>query len=448
MSDLKQLWENVLTEIEINVSKANFTTWFKNTYILKEDGGVIYISVPNGFVKEWLFSKYHKNILKSLRTLSETVRGIEYIITPQNKKAEETTSEIPKTPFNTELPLRDLYINKDNNLNPRYTFESFVVGPFNNVAYAASQAVLKTPGITYNPLFIYGGTGLGKTHLIQAIGNKIKNDNEDKKIYYITSEKFYLDYVNSVQTQKINVFKEKYRKYDFFIMDDIQFLAGKQGTQEELFHLFNVLTDNNKQIIFSSDKHYNFIPNIEDRLRSRFGAGMIVDIGEPDFESKIAILRSKTNAMNFSPTDEVMEYIASSIQGSIRELEGILNTILCQTQLKNRDLNLNEVRAVIKNSERPKKMVSSDDVISIVSDFYNIEKDSIFQKTRKKEIVRPRQIIMYLLRQDFNISYPAIGQKLGGRDHTTVIHSCEKIKNDLKNDSSFTQQIDQIRSML
>ena len=447
MLENKQLWDNVLAETELTLSRANFTTWFKNTYIIKEESGVVYLGVPNGFVKDWLSEKYHKFILKSLRNFSETTRNIEYVIAPYSKKGDEITKEHERTSFNAELPLKDLYINKDDNLNPRYVFESFVVGPFNEVAHAASQAVLKNPGIAFNPLFIYGETGLGKTHLIQAIGNKIKKTHPDKKVYYITYEKFFLDYVNAVQTQKINIFKEKYRKYDFFIMDDIQFLSNKNGTQEELFHLFNVLYDNNKQIIFSSDKHCNYTPNIEDRLKSRFGAGMVVDIGQPDFESKIAILRSKTNLMNFSPPNDVMEYIASSISGSIRELEGILNTILCQTQLKNRDLNINEVKMIIKNTEKPKKSVSVDDVISVVSDFYKIEKDVVFQKTRRKEIVRPRQIIMYFLREDFNISYPAIGQKLGGRDHTTVIHSYEKIKNDIKNDLLFSQQLDQIRSM-
>jgi len=447
MYNNKQLWNNALAQIELNVSRANFTTWFKNTQIVKEDRGIVYIGVPNGFVKEWLFNKYHKFILKSLRDLSENIRGIEYIVTPRDENKNVDPSDKQKIISGNELPLKDLYIDKGDNLNPRYVFESFVVGPFNELSFAAAQAVIKNPGLAYNPLFIYGNTGLGKTHLIQAIGNKVKEIG-GKKIYYITSEKFFLDYINSVQSNKISIFKERYRKYDFFIMDDIQFFSGKQGTQEELFHLFNVLTDNNKQIIFSSDKHYNYIPNIEDRLKSRFGAGMIVNISEPNFEERVAILRSKLNTMNFSPSDNIIEHIASTIKSSIREMEGILNTIICQSQLKNRDLTINEVSLIVKNNEKPKKMVSAEDVIEIVSDFYSIEKSSIYQKTRRKEIVKPRQIIMYILREDFNISYPAIGQKLGGRDHTTVIHSCEKVRNNLKNDMSFTQEIDQIRSML
>lgn len=447
-TNLKQLWENSLTDIELNVSKANFTTWFKNTYIAKEESGIVYLSVPNGFVKEWLYNKYHKFILKSLRNLSENVRGVEFIVVPKNEKKEQELFE-EKPTYSNELPLKDLYINKEDNLNPKYSFESFVVGPFNELSYAASQSIIENLGLSYNPLFVHGPTGLGKTHLIQAIGNEIKKKyKNEKKIYYITSEKYFLDYINSVQANKIAIFKEKYRKFDVFIMDDIQFLANKQSTQDELFHLFNTLYDNNKQIIFSSDKHYNFIPNIEDRLKSRFGAGMIVDINEPDFETKIVILRSKLANRNFSPSDKILELIASTITGSIRELEGVLNSIICQAQLKNNDLTLNEVSALIKNNEKIKKAVTTEDIIKIVSEFYSIDKETICQKTRKKEIVKPRQIIMYILREDFSVSYPTIGQKLGGRDHTTVIHSCEKVRNDLKNSSILVQEIEQIRAML
>ena len=297
-TNIKQVWEGALNEIELNVSRANFTTWFKNTHLIREDSGIVYLGVPNSFVKEWLCNKYHKFILKSLRDLSLNVRGVEYIIVAKGEK------ELPQDSFEKqtlvkELPLQDLYINKEDNLNPKYTFESLVVGPFNELAYAASQAVYKTPGIAYNPLFIYGKTGLGKTHILQAIGNGIKKDSPDKKVFYLPSEKFFLDYVSAVQANKIYIFKEKYRKYDVFIMDDIQFLSNKKGTQEELFHLFNILYDNNKQIIFSSDKHYNHIPNIEERLKTRFGAGMIVDVADPDFESKVAIINAKTQGSLF-----------------------------------------------------------------------------------------------------------------------------------------------------
>jgi chromosomal replication initiator protein len=360
---------------------------------------------------------------------------------PENK---EKPAETP----NRELPLADFYINKDDNLNPRYTFETFVVGPFNELAHAASQAIIKKPGIIYNPLFLYGDTGRGKTHLIQAIGNHIKNVDKSKKVYYITSEKFAVDYINSLQANKINYFKEKYRKYDVFIMDDIQFLSNKEKTQEELFHLFNNLYDNNKQIIFSSDKHPNFIPNLENRLKSRFAAGMIVDIPAPDHESRAAILRAKAQLNNLNISPEIVDYIATTIDTNIRELEGTLNSLIGQAQLKGKDLTLNDIKNIIKGSPKPKKAVSIKDIIKIVAGFYNIEEESIYEKSRRKEVVLPRQLTMYILREDFNVSYPSIGQKMGGRDHTTVIHSCEKIKNELKMNSMLVQELEQIRSMI
>ena len=448
MTDTKQLWDSALSEIELTVSKANFTTWFKNTSIIKEEEGVVFISVPNSFVREWLYNKYHKFILKSLRNLSDNIRNIEYVITPRGEVSQTVTIKRPLNALGSnELPLKDLYVNKEDNLNSRYTFETFVVGGFNELAYAASQAIIKNPGVAYNPLFIHGPTGLGKTHLIQAIGNAIKKKYPGKKVYYATSEKFFLDYINAVQANKTSVFKEKYRKYDVFIMDDIQFFSGKQASQDELFHLFNALYDNNKQIIFSSDKHCNYIPDLEDRLKSRFNQGMIVDISAPDLESRVAILKSKATTLNALISDEVLSFVASAISGNIRELEGILNSIICQTQLKHKDLTILEIKNLLKNNKKDKKSISSEDVVDIVSSFYNLDRDSIYQKTRRREIVKPRQIVMYILREDCGISYPTIGHKLGGRDHTTVIHSCEKVKKDMKLDSVLTQELEQIRAM-
>lgn len=446
MSDTTKLWETVLAEIELNVSKANFTMWFKDTYIVKIDDGIVFLSVPNVFVKDWLINKFHKFILKCLRNNTD-IRGIEYIVSKdESKKHTIEPQKIISSNSTSELPLSDYYINKEDNLNPRYTFESFVVGPFNELAHAASQAVIKKPGITYNPLFIYGDTGRGKTHLIQAVGNYLKSSTS-KKIYYVTSEKFALDYINSVQNNKVNNFKEKYRRYDVLIMDDIQFLSNKEKTQEELFHLFNNLYDDNKQIIFSSDKHPNYIQNLEERLKSRFSAGMIIDIPHPDQESRAAILRAKAKMQNFELNQEIVEYLASTIDGNIREIEGVLNSVIMQSQLKGRELNLNDIKNLIKNNTKPKKAVSVKDIIKTIADFYNIDESSIYEKTRRKEVVRPRQLIMYILREEFDVSYPSIGQKLGGRDHTTVIHSCEKIKNELKTNHILVQELKQIRSM-
>ena len=444
--DTKQLWKNCLSEIEAGVSKANFSTWFKNTSILKEELGIVYVGVPNEFVRDWLKNKYHKLITKTIADTYENMRAVEYTIT----KIEAPKQELPKTmseeqAVKQELPLKDLYINPDDKLNPRYHFDSFIVGGFNELAYAASQAIIENPGTKYNPFFVYGPTGLGKTHLIQAVGNSIKEKYPNKKVHYLTLEKFATDFINSLQTNKANSFKEKYRKYDLLIIDDIQFIGKMEKIQEELFHTFNTFYENNKQIIFSSDKHPNYIPELADRLKSRFAAGMIVDITEPEYESRLAILKVKLREQGIELEPEILEYIASNINGNIRELEGSLNTIVCQYRLKNKPLSILDVKNLLKNNIKPKKNVSIKDVVKTIGDYYNLEENSIYEKTRRKEIVKARQVVMYLLREDFNVSYPLIGQRLGGKDHTTVIHSYLKIKNDLKNDPQLLQELEQIR---
>ncbi|MEK7227512.1 MAG: chromosomal replication initiator protein DnaA [Patescibacteria group bacterium] len=447
MMDYKQLWQRVLVEMELGISSANFTTWFKDTRIVKEDGGVVVLSVPNAFVREWLLTKYHNTILKSLRNLESSVHAIEYVVNKEESRRRDERV-LSREVHTRELPLIEVEVNKDDNLNPRYTFDTFVVGPFNELAHAAARAVISKPGIMYNPLFIYGSTGHGKTHLIQAIGNYVKANSPGKKVYYMTSEQFGQDCMNALQNQKMNIFKEKYRKYDVLIVDDIQFFADKQKFQEELFHLFNTLYDNNRQIIFSSDKHPHFITGLEERLKSRMAAGMTVDIPTPDKESRIAIIGAKAVQQGIPLTAEIIDYLAHSLTGNIRELEGAVNSLLCQAELKGKEITMLDVRNYIKNNIRPKKNVAVKDVVRIISDFYNIKEDSIYEKTRHKEVIRPRQIIMYILREDFNISYPSIGQKLGGRDHTTVIHSCEKIKNDIKEDQSLLDEVGQIRNLL
>jgi chromosomal replication initiator protein len=440
---LDELWESVLADIELSVSKATFNTWFKDTYIIKEKEGVVCVGVPNEFVKTWLVEKYHKTILKLLRDRVSSIRSVEYSV---GKKKEDLAHDRRREDreIGGHLPLKDFYIDKKDNLNPR----SFVVGPFNELAHAAAQAVIKTPGMAYNPFFVYGRSGHGKTHLIQAIGNYLKQKNPALSIYYLTSEKFAIDLVNSLKSNNAHAFKEKYRKYDLLIMDDVQFLSGKEKTQEELFHLFNTLHDLNKQIVFSSDMHPNHLSGLEERLRSRFSAGMIVDIPAPDRESRFAILQTKAQTSGVPISPEVIDLLSSAIEGNIRELEGALNSIIVQTQLKERELSVNEAKSLIRNNIKSKKTVAIKDIVKLVADFYNIEEELIHKKTRKKEIVKPRQVIMYLLREDFNIAYPTIGQKLGGRDHTTVIHSYEKVKEDLKTDSGLAQEVTQIRGML
>lgn len=446
--DKSVLWNKVLSDVELILSKPTFTTWFKDTFVAKIDDGVVSIGVPSAFIKDWFQNKYHKIIFKSLRESSEYIKGVEYIIVKSDSKKDfEEEEKRQKKYVGQELPLNDFYINKDDNLNPRYTFDTFVIAPFNEFAHAAAQSIIKKP-VAYNPLFFYGDTGRGKTHLMQAIGNHIKKTDPSKKVFYMSADKFYQECALMIQEGKINIFKDKYKKYDVFIMDDIQFLSKKERTQEELFHLFNHLTDHNKQIVFSSDQHPNYINDLEERLKSRFVSGMIVDIPAPDYESRVAIIRNKGTQRNINLSEDVIDYLAESIEGNIRELEGVVNTIICQMEVRGRNLDINEVRALVKDAAKPAKTVSVKEVIKIISEFYNIDEASITDKTRKKEVVKPRQVAMYILRQDYSISYPAIGQKLGGRDHTTVIHSCDKIKEDLKSDNQLVQELVKIRSML
>jgi chromosomal replication initiator protein len=449
-SNLSQLWNNCLGVIESQLTKATFTTWFRNTGIIKEEEGVIFIGVPNEFVREWLMTKFNKIILKSIVDNASHVRAVEYVITSLPTPAQtQTVTNLfsPTAEHLSSLPLQDVYINRDDNLNPRYTFDRFVVGPFNELAYAAAQSVVKRPQNAYNPLFIYGSSGLGKTHLIQAIGNEIKKLYPEKRVLYTSLEKFMNEYVSSVQNNRQQVFQDKYRKFDVLIMDDIQFISGKQGTQDALFHTFNNLYDQGKNIIFSSDKHPNHIVGLEDRLKTRFNAGMTIDIQEPDMESRMAIIKEKSGQLTYPINPDVLSYIASSVTGSIRELEGILNLINMHSGIRQKPIELAEIKALIKNNVKPKRVISIDSVVKIVSEYYNLNESVIYEKTRRKEIVRARQIIMFVLREDFNESYPSIGAKLGGKDHTTVIHSYEKIKGELHSDPHLMKELEDIRIM-
>jgi chromosomal replication initiator protein len=409
---------------------------------------VIFLGVPNEFTREWLFKKCHNSILRILRQLSEHVRALEYVVLKEEGKNGGGTKKADGLAMTIAMPLENFYINKEDNLNPRYTFDNFVVGPFNELAHAAAQTVLKTPGQTYNPLFVYGGTGRGKTHLIQAVGNKIKSLFPNKKVFYLTAEKFGSDFFDSLQTNKAQQFKEKYRKYDVLIMDDVQFFSSKSKFQEEFFHLFNTFYDTARQLVFSADRHPNIIPDLEARIRSRFSTGMIIDIAELDKESRMAIVRAKCRPHNITLTDDTVDYLASEIEDNIREIEGVVNIIAHNTIHKGRELSLNEIKNIIKSNAKPKKMLSVKEVVKTVCGFYNIDEESVYNKTRRKEIVKPRQVVMYILREDFSISFPSIGDKLGGRDHTTVIHSYEKVKEDIKTNVLLSQEIARIRTML
>lgn len=444
-NELNQAWENTLNEIELSVSKANFNTWFKPTFALRAKDSIFYVGVPSDFIKEWLQTKFHKQILQALRSSDANIKDVKYIVSISKPDDTKTKKQLQQTETKIELPFFSNTNTRDK-LNPRYTFQDFVIGPFNELAYSAAQAILKKPGV-YNPLFIYGSTGLGKTHLIQAVGNKIKETRPDANIYYTPAEVFSQEYINSIKNNKVASYKEKYRSYDLLIMDDIQFLSGKEKTQEELFHLFNILYNRGSQIIFSSDKHPNYIPNLEDRLKSRFSAGMIVDISRPEFESRMAILKQKASYVSLNLEESLLEFIAKNVEGNIRDLEGIINSLSCQTTLRER-ITLQDIKKTIRNNIKPKKQISAKQIAKIVTDFFNIDEKSVYEKTRKKEIVHVRQMIMYILREDFGTPFAVIGNEFGGRDHTTAIHSYEKIKEEVKEDPAVAQELEQIHAIL
>lgn len=446
-----QLWEKALVEIELSISRPNFLTWFQNTNIADQDNNIVILNVPNTFVKEWLSNKYHKVIIKALRALSPAIRDVEYVISPQSLNDQKVSSRgrtIPKIAEEEQLEFDEVHIDKAANLNPRYTFENFIVGSFNELAYAASQAVTKNLSSSYNPLFVYGGTGLGKTHLLQAIGNNVRQNAPNAKVQYLTSEKFSNEFINAVQNNSFSSFKERYRQHDLLIIDDIQFFSGKMKIQEEFFHLFNALYEANKQIVFSSDRPPKTIPELEERLRSRFEGGMSAAITAPEYEARKAILQAKASQKKLVIPEEILEFIANSVQSNIRELEGALQSVLAQSRLLGKIPSLQEAKEVLQKNIKTRKKTTVAHLIKIVAEFYGISEKDIFEQTRKKQIVFPRQIAMYLLREDFNSSYPYIGEKFGGKDHTTVIHAYEKIAGDLKTNEKLQEDIKQIKELL
>jgi len=440
----EELWQAVLAQIQLNISSANFATWFKNTNIVSQkDGGVI-VSVPNSFAKEWLEQKYNKIIFKILHGLDEEIKEVRYEIGKSGLK----TSKKIFSPFleSEQLEFQELKIDKETNLNPRYTFENFVVGPFNELAQAAAVAVAKNPGQVYNPFFVYGGVGLGKTHLLQAIGNEIIKNSHQKKVKYIPTEKFVSEVISSIKNHQIEKLKLAYQIIDVLIFDDIQFLAGKEKTQEEFFYTFNSLYEKNKQIILSSDRPPKAIPALTERLRSRFEGGMIADISFPDLETRLAILKTKCQERKINFPDEILNYIASNIQKNIRELEGALNILTTYQKLNNSPLDQKTVKSLLRNlTSSPVKIVNAKKIIQVVAEFYDLKERDLVSSSRKKEIVKPRQIAMYLLREELKGSFPFIGRKFGGKDHTTAIHSYEKISREITKDENVAEEIDLIK---
>jgi len=449
----QELWKIALSEIELSISKANFITWFKNTNIISNKNNKITIGVPNSFTKEWLENKYNKITIKALRNTLEQIKEVNYIISSQKGQIKEIKKDSKKKtkqiPAKEQLNLQEYKLDEKTNLNPRYNFGSFIVASFNELAYAAARSVIKDPGRIYNPLFIYGGVGLGKTHLIQAIGNEILKENKYKNVMYVSSEKFVADLISSISNRTVEKFKEEYRKYDILIIDDIQFLAGKEKTQEIFFHIFNTLYEKNKQIILSSDRAPKAIPTLEERLRSRFEGGMIADIGQPDFETRLAILKKKTQESGMGLSDEILDYIASNVQKNIRELEGALNRVIAFSKLNNTTPDQKQLSKILKTiTINLQKRTTHKKIAEAVADFYDINLSDLINKSRKKEIVKPRQIAMYLLRDELKCSYPFIGSKLGNRDHTTAMYSCKKIKKELENNQLLEQELNMIKERI
>jgi len=445
-----ELWQSVLAQMQFHISKANFATWFQNTEIVSKQDEKIIISVPNAFSKEWLSNKYNKSILKILHEIDDSIKDLDFIVQPRQEKNIQfkTIQDAEKLLEESQLKFEEFKINKDTNLNPRYMFGNFVVGSFNELAHAAALAVADNPGFTYNPLFVYGGTGLGKTHLIQAIGNKVSEVSKKKKVRYISSEKFVSGIVSAIRTNSMEAFKASLAPIDVLILDDIQFIAGKIKSQEEFFHVFNSLYEKNKQIVLSSDRPPNAIAELEDRLRSRFEGGMIADVSLPDYETRLVILKTKLQEKNDDLPEEILDYIAANVKKNIRELEGALNKLLMYNKI-NKSLDLNTAKKLLKGFIfSPFDVANYKKIIETVAKFYNLEEKNLFEATRKKEIVKPRQIAMFLLRKELKYSFPAIARKFGGKDHTTAIYAYKKIEQENEENDKLTEELNLIKQRI
>jgi len=450
--DNKELWESVLAQIQFHISRANFATWFQSTEVFSQKDNKVIVSVPNAFSKEWLSSKYNKLILKILHDADNKIKEVEYVIKqPQALKVQTSkiSSFVDKSNNIEQLNFEEFKIDKETNLNPRYTFDNFVVGSFNELAHAAALSVSENPGLTYNPLFIYGGVGLGKTHLLQAIGNKIIENSKKKKVKYISSEKFVSNIVAAIRNHSIDTLKTNLSLIDVLIIDDVQFLAGKNKTQEEFFHTFNTLYEKNKQIVLSSDRPPNAIPELEERLRSRFEGGMIADISFPDYETRLVILKTKIQERKLELPDDVLDYIANNVKKNIRELEGAVNRLLIYYKINNTIPNFDSAKKLLRSYVfSPFDIANYKKIIEAVAKFYNLTEEEIFEDTRKKEVVRPRQVAMFLLRRELKYSFPAIARKFGGKDHTTAIYACRKISQEFEGNNKLTEEINLIKQRI
>jgi chromosomal replication initiator protein len=456
------LWQAVLGEIELSVSRGNFITWFKNTTLLRQEEDAITIGVPNVFIKQQLERKYNQLIAdtlrkngieparieykihsSSLRSNAATVRDEPVVLaTPPVRQIAEKRVPTPRPQSNT------LSHNYRQGLNEKYTFDNFVVGSGNELAYAACQAVAATPGTKYNPLFLYGGVGIGKTHLIQAVGNTLIGNRPDAHVVYVSSEQFLQEFVDALRYRKTSDFTDYYRTADLLIIDDIQFMAGKEKVQEEFFHTFNALHQANKQVIMSSDRPPREIAPLEERLRSRFAWGMSIDMQNPDLETRVAILQAKSHTQGTELPADVAEYLATNIQTNIRELEGALNQLLAVCEMRGIPPDIHVATSMLGTSQSRPRHISAKQIIERTARHFQIPMEDILGPKRDKDIVMPRQVAMYMLRSELHLSFPKIARELGRKDHTTAIHSVEKIEKEARLDSELREAIAQIKERL
>ncbi len=448
--DLTEVWRNALGELQVTLSKANFETWFKNTFIFEYKKDIFTIGVPTFFVEDWLKKKYFKDIHKALQNqVGEPIQLIKFkIATPKDDqlvsfdKDKVIHKPVDKpTVIATEIFRR---VSQNPTLNDNYIFDNFIVGPSNQLAFAAAQAVVDKPGTQYNPLFIYGDSGLGKTHLMQAIGHAYLNRYPDKRVLYVSTETFVNDFIQAVGSGfgKAKDFKNLYRNVDLLLIDDIQFLSTKEQTQDEFFHTFNHLHQNKKQVILTSDRTPKEIKGLEVRLKTRFEGGMVTDIGHPDLETREAILRQKALKMNKSIEGDVLTFIAERVKSSIRELEGSLNKIIATCELTGATLSKEKAAEILSSIiEEKQQFITPELVIREVHKYYRIPIEELLGKKRTKDLVMPRQITMYLLRHECSLSYPEIGRKMGGKDHSTIMHGCEKIEKTLFTDNKMKESL-------
>ncbi|MFA5855631.1 MAG: chromosomal replication initiator protein DnaA [Candidatus Gracilibacteria bacterium] len=462
------IWLKVLGQIESEVKRPHFLTWFQNTAILSFNDGLLIIGVPNIFAKDWLENKLASEVMKAVREICPDVKEIMFEVDPSlslpedarsidvNKAFGKDAKKSRKLPGKQEVRLLPGISSKC--LNPRYNLQNFVVGPNNRLAHAACAAVAAQAGSMYNPLFVYGGTGLGKTHLLQATGNEMLRNDPEKIVVYMTSERFTNEIVEAIGKRNSKDFKDRYRKVDCLIIDDIQFLANKDRTQEEFFHTFNELYDNNKQIIISSDRSPKELSQLEDRLVSRFEMGMIVDVQFPDYETRLAILHSKCREHQALIHPEVLEFIAMNARESVRELEGVLLQAIAQAQLEHSTPTVRSVAKIIKKLGKTNlqglepygdtvmhKNLGLSDVLEVVSSYYRVSQDELMSDSRKTQILLPRQIAMYLIRSELSAAFEQIGEEFGGKNHSTVMHACEKVENQLKHDKTLLRDVNAIK---